>query len=473
MIDAQQAQRIMAAALQQGGEFAEIFIEERKTTGISAEDGRVDHIATGHDLGAGIRVISGEAMYYAYTDDLSEQALLAAAHAAGAATRRATGARVADLRRQPQRALSPVLRPPLETSKDQRVGLLLRADRAARAVDPLIQQVMVAYADARRRVWIANSEGLWVEDEQVRTRLAVTAVASKGGVIQTGNQTKGITGGLELFERFTPEGIGRRAGRQAITNLHARPAPSGPMPVVMCNGWGGVLFHEACGHGLEADFIHKQTSVFSGRAGQVVASPVVTAIDDGTIAGAWGTCGYDDEGHPTQRNVLIENGVLRGYMYDRKAASRGGRGPSGNGRRQSYQHLPQPRMTNTFIAPGDARPEDILADTKEGFYAAGLRGGQVNTTTGDFVFTVSEGYLIKNGKLVEPVRGATLVGNGPQVLLRIDAVGNDVDYSPGTCGKMGQNVPVSCGQPTLRITELVVGGTDLAGRAAQVGGMSQ
>lgn len=466
MISRESAAKILRKALRFGGEFAEIFVEDRRVSLIQGEDGRIEKVSSGRDVGAGVRVVSGEGAFYAYTDSLEEPALAEAAETAGRAAEGRTGAGVIDLRPWPRRAVLSARIRPEEVETGRKAELIERADRAARAVDPLIRQVSHVYSDLSRRIWVANSAGVFIEDEQILTRLVVTAVAAREGIIQTGTGQKGAGRGFELFEDFSPEEIGRRAARQAMTNLYASPAPSGPMKVVMCNGWGGVLFHEACGHGLEADAVQKGASVFAGRIGETVASPVVTAIDDGRLPGGWGSFGYDDEGQPSQRNVIIENGVLQGYLYDVRTGHLGGRSSSGNGRRQTYQHPPQPRMTNTFIAPGKSSRDDILAETGEGFYAADLRGGQVNTATGDFVFTVSEGYLIKNGRLAEPVRGATLIGNGPQVLKLIDRVGNDLDHAPGTCGKGGQGVPASCGQPTLRIAEMIVGGTQIGSGAA-------
>jgi len=487
LLDSELLTRVLRAALEGGGDFAEVFVEDKHTENLDLEDGKIERVQSGRDRGAGVRVIVGESEAYAFTDDLSPEALLAAARAAGGAARRSApgaggpggggwpggrgtgdGPIVLDLRPLrpiPVPSYSPIRVPPLDYPKSDKVELLLRADRAARRIDPHIRQVSAFFLNIDQRVQIANSVGLLVEDHRVRTQLAVSAVAARDGEIQTGSHNIGKEQGMELFETYTPEIIAERAARQAMTNLYAGPAPSGPMPVVMTNGWGGVLFHEACGHGLEADAIHKHASVFAGRIGEQLAHPAVTAIDDATIPGEWGTFGVDDEGQPAQRTVLIENGVLRDYMYDLKTSRQAGRASTGNGRRQSYQHLPIPRMTNTFIAPGEASDEDLVAETRHGFYAAALRGGQVNPATGDFVFTVSEGYLIENGKIGDAVRGATLIGNGPAILKRIDMVGRVLDFGPGTCGKAGQGAYAACGQPSLRITELTVGGTSTA-RAA-------
>ncbi|MCB0977933.1 MAG: TldD/PmbA family protein, partial [Acidimicrobiales bacterium] len=323
-----------------------------------------------------------------------------------------------------------------------------------------IRQVSASYGDSRRRILVANSDGLLASDDQTRTLFVVGVVASGDTGMQTGRRSVGHTIGFELFDRYQVEDLAREAAAQALTKLKARPAPSGTLPVVIGPGGGGVLFHEACGHGLEADHIQKDVSVFAGRIGEQVASPLVTIVDDGTMADEWGTFTIDDEGTPARRNVLIEDGILTDYLWDRLRADKEGRSVSGNGRRQSYQHLPMVRMTNTYLGNGDSDPADILADTAEGIYVTHLGGGQVNTATGDFVFGMTEAYLIEGGRITEPLREGNLIGNGPKVLELIDAVGNDFAMGPpGTCGKDGQGVPVGDGVPTLRVSELTIGGT--------------
>src|SRR5262249_30783466 len=330
---------------------------------------------------------------------------------------------------------------------------------AARAGSGSVRQVTASYADARRRVLIANSDGLLVEDERVRTRFGVSCVAVGDTGMQTGNEAPGRTVGFEIFDEIDPEEVARVAARRAVTMLAARPAPSGKLPVVLRRGAGGVLFHEACGHGLESGLVAPDASVFKGRVGEQVASPLVTLVDDGTWAREWGTYAVDDEGAPAARNVLIDHGVLTDYMWDLLRARKAGRASSGNGRRETYQHLPMVRMTNTFLLPGDDDPDAIVRDTEHGLYCVALGGGQVDTATGDFVFGVTEAYMIEQGEITEPVRAAQLIGNGPETLRLVDAVGNDFDTWAGTCGKDGQGVPVSSGQPTLRVAELTVGGT--------------
>jgi len=347
---------------------------------------------------------------------------------------------------------------PDQVSIDEKVELVWKANEAARKVDERITQVNVGYGDVIQEVTIANSDGVLVEDERIRIRFIVNAVASDGKNIQTGFESAGGHMGWELFSEENPEEKARLAARRAVMMLEAKPAPAGRMPVVMAAEAGGTMIHEACGHGLEADLVQKQLSVYAGKKGQKVASELITVIDDATIPGKYGTLRFDDEGTPAQRNILIENGILKDYMYDYLTARKEGRRSSGNGRRESYHDRPIPRMTNTFIAPGKDNPEDIIKDTASGLLVKRMGGGQVNTTNGDFVFDVAEGYLIQQGEIGPVVRGATLTGNGPEVLKIIDRVGNDLGFALGVCGKEGQGVPVGDAQPTIRISEMVVGG---------------
>ena len=461
MLDADLVNRTLATAMRTGADFAEIFAEDRRSSSAILDDGRVEEVVSGRDRGAGIRVVVGETTGFAHTADLSEAGLAAAAAAAAAAARRSGGARrVVEVSALDVPRPLTVRVPPEEVPKSTKVALLTAADAAARSADAAITQVSARYGDGRRRILVADSDGLFTSDDQVRTLFSVSCVATGDTGMQTGRESAGRTAGFELFDLYDVEEMARRAARRALTKLTARPAPSGEMPVVVGPGGGGVLFHEACGHGLEADLVAKSASVFAGRMGERVATPMVTLVDDGTMAGEWGHYGIDDEGKPAARNVLISEGVLTDYMWDRLRARKEGRASSGNGRRQSYQHLPMVRMTNTYIGNGDANPDDIVADTPHGVYVAQLGGGQVNTATGDFVFGMTEAYLIENGRITAPIREGNLIGNGPEVLTRIDALGNDFAMgSPGTCGKDGQGVPVGDGTPTLRVTALTVGGT--------------
>ena len=461
MIDNDILERVLATALTTGADFAEIFASDWRGTGVGLDDGRIEQLSTGRSRGAGIRVIKGDTTGFAHTADLSETGLRAAARAAAEAASRGTGGvQVVALTAEPQRIVSPVRIDPSSIGKAKKVELLRRVDDAARSTGGAITQVSAGYSDGRTRVLIANSDGLLAQDERVRTLLRVSAVANGDTGMQTGFDSVGHTMGFELFDTVKVEDIARTAAQRALTKLKARPAPSGSMPVVIKAGSGGVLFHEACGHGLEADLVSKGASVYKGKVGELVASPLVTLVDDGTMTHEWGAIAIDDEGHPTQYNVLIENGVLTDYMWDYLRSRNEGRAPSGNGRRQSYQDLPMVRMTNTYVLNGTEEPADIIKDTAQGVYVAHLGGGSVNTATGDFVFGMTEAYLIENGEITEPLREGNLIGNGPQVLRDIDRLGNDFAMgNPGTCGKDGQGVPVGDGQPTLRVKAMTIGGT--------------
>ncbi len=453
-------QRTLQSALQHGGDFAEVFAEDRRLASARFDDGKVEEFTSGRERGAGIRVVRGDSTGYAHTADLTERGLRDAADAAAAAAQGAPGeTRVVALERQSVRRPHEVRELPETVDKARKAEVLERADHAARSESDSIRQVSATYADARRQVLIANSDGLLVEDDRVRTRFGVQCVAVGDTGMQTGFEAPGRTVGFELFDEIDPEAVARTAAQRALTMLRARPAPRGKLPVVLKKGAGGVLFHEACGHGLEADLVARDASVFRGRVGELVASPLITLVDDGTYAREWGTYAIDDEGAPAQRNVLIEDGVLTDYMWDLVRARKNGRASSGNGRRETYQHLPMVRMTNTFLLQGDDDPDAIISDTEHGLYCVALGGGQVNTATGDFVFGITEAYMIENGEITEPVRAAQLIGNGPETLRLVDAVGSDFDTWAGTCGKDGQGVPVSSGQPTLRVAELTVGGT--------------
>ena len=462
LVDPALVQRVVAAGLERGADFAEVFVEEKRSSSALLDDGRVEELTSGRDRGAGIRVVVGESTGFAHTSDLSEQGLLAAARTAAAAARGAgAGARAVALHEVAAPLPNAVQIQPGDVSKARKVELLVTADEVARSTGAAISQVAARYSDSRRRIMVANSDGVLAGDDQVKTIFSVSCVASGDAGMQTGRESVGRTVGFELFDEYDVGDLARNAAQRALTKLQARPAPSGEMTVVIGPGGGGVMFHEACGHGLEADLVNKGASVFAGRLGEQVASPLVTLVDDGTMGGEWGCFAFDDEGRPAQRNVLIRDGVLVDYMWDGLRARAEGRPSSGNGRRQSYQHLPMVRMTNTYLLGGDSNPDDIVADTASGVYVAHLGGGQVNTATGDFVFGMTEAYLIEDGRITEPLREGNLIGNGPAVLSAIDAVGDDFAMgAPGTCGKDGQGVPVGDGVPTLRVASgLTIGGT--------------
>ena len=464
MVDPSLLQRVLGTALRTGGDFAEVFVEDKRTSSAQLDDGKVEELTSGRDRGAGIRVVVGDATGFAHTSDLSENGMSRAAEAAAAAARGGGGGP-----HQVSLSASSVPSPYLATvlpeavAKARKVELLLRADAAARsgAARSAVKQVSAGYSDARRRIQVANSDGLLADDDVVRTRLGVSVVAVGDAGMQTGYEGVARTMGFEVFDEVEVEEVAARAAARALAKLSARPAPSGLVPVVIAAGRGAVLFHEACGHGLEADHIEKQSSVYHGRVGEAVASPHVTLVDDGTMGREWGASAIDDEGRPAQRNVLIDNGVLTEYMWDFLRSRKAGRASSGNGRRQSYQDLPMVRMTNTYLLGGTEDPAELVRQTPHGVYVAQMGGGQVNTATGDFVFGMTEAYLIENGEITHPLRDANLIGNGPEVLRNIDAVADDfaMAVGGGMCGKNGQAVPVGMGQPTLRVTGVTVGGT--------------
>jgi TldD protein len=458
LIERDTIDRVLKEALARGGSFAEVFCEDRSSSQTSMDQRRIEEMASSHERGAGIRVVVGETTGYAHTSDLSEAGLLAAARTASSVARSGTAS--APVALEPQ-AVHPVRAQvlPSDVPKERRVELMQAADDAARSAGSDVSQVFAAVGDSRRRILVANSEGTYATDDLVRTRMNVMCVASGDTGMQTGYEPIAKTCGFEVFEREDVAAVAKKAAIQALTKLEARPAPTGELPVVLAGGSGGILFHEACGHGLEADAILKQASVYAGRVGDLVASPLVTLVDDGTMDLEWGALAIDDEGRPSARNVLIENGVLTDYMWDWLQSKKEGRRSSGNGRRESYRYLPLVRMTNTFLMAGTEDPDEIIAQTPYGVYVKQLSGGQVNTATGDFTFGTSEAYLIEDGKLTAPLRDCQLIGNGPEILSRVDAIATDFAMTPGTCGKDGQGVPVGCGQATMRVSGMTIGGT--------------
>jgi TldD protein len=462
-ISRQDLENYLADALSQGGDYADLYFEYLLTSSISIDESMVKSAAQGVSMGVGVRVISGERTGYAYSDDLSPEKIKKAAHVAAHIAAGPSKVDKFGLNEGSHHNLYPVLVAPTETAFTERVDLVKRADRAARAYDSRIFQVQAAYADNLRYVMVATSEGVLTIDRQPLARLSVSALARQNG----GSPQRGHAGGggrveLSFFlNEKTPEHFAKEAAREAITMLDAVDAPAGEMTVVLGPGWPGILLHEAVGHGLEADFNRKGVSAFSGRVGQKVASELCTVIDDGTINSRRGSLNVDDEGHTTQRNVLIENGVLKGYLQDKLSSTLLGSNSTGSGRRESYAHIPMPRMTNTFMLAGESEPTDIIRSVPKGLYCVNFGGGQVDITSGNFVFSASESYLIEDGKLTRPVRNATLIGNGPEALKYVSMVGNDLkmDEGIGVCGKEGQSVPVGVGIPTLKIDRMTVGGT--------------
>ena len=460
MLDEGVVRRVLAEALARGGDLAEVFAEERASTSLRLEDERVEDVSSGRDSGVGVRVLAGERASYAYTNVLEEPALLDAAGAARAGLDGTETEIVTDLRRVEPAARHPVRKPPAEVGAADKATALVRADHAARAAGENVRQVSANYLDVRQRVLVATSEGTWAEDDRTRVRIAVNVVAARDGRIATGFEAPGHSGGFELLDSFLPEDLGDKAARKALAMLDARPSPAGEFAVVLAPGTGGVLIHEACGHGLEADTLVKQASVYAGREGERFGSEAVTIVDDATDIGAWGSFGVDDEGTPAQRTTLFHEGVLVGHLSDLKSARRIGRSPTGNGRRESYAHLPLVRMTNTYLLPGRDEAQDIVGGVGRGVYAATFSGGEVNPANGNFVFGMSEAYMIENGAIAYPIRGANLIGNGPQVLGAIDAVGRDFGRKEGVCGKDGQHAPVTNGMATVLLAKMTVGGTE-------------
>lgn len=451
---------VLRRALKNGGEYADIFLEVASPLTIQCEDDRIEKVLSGSERGAGLRLIFGQKTAYAYTNELTTASLmeLAGAVAQAAAENRTVDRHAIKLVRATT-APQPSVRIPAEiVGTERKVALVRLANRIARSLDSRIRQVMVIYRENRQQVLIANSAGSLLQDDRRYLTALVHVVGMQDGVVQTGYEPVGGLMGMELFEAEPLENAARTAVRRALLMLSARKAPAGAMPVVLSSEAGGTMIHEAVGHGLEADLAQSGLSVYSGKIGQQIASPLVTVVDDATVPGKRGSFVVDDEGTAAQRTVLVERGILKTYMYDRLTGLKDGKASTGNGRRETYRHRPIPRMTNTMITPGTARPESIVRETPKGLFVKKMGGGQVNTVTGDFVFEVSEGYLIENGQVGEPVRGASLIGNGPKVLMSIDRVGNDLGFSIGTCGKDGQGSPVSDAQPTLRIPEITVGG---------------
>ena len=458
MLDSMDISRVLGRALAGGGEFADLYFEEGRSTSVICEDGKIEKVLAGTDRGVGLRVISDLRTAYAFTNEVTEAALLELAATVSSAVKGKVFDRAINMGRKVVNPGFPVELPPDGIDLAEKVAQVQLADRAARAVDSRIRQVMAIYRDGMVRYQFANSLGEFIETRRTGTLFVVQAVAAEGSVVQTGYETLGQSRGYEIFRERSPEDVALAAARRGVLMLSAGRAPAGPMPVVLSSNAGGTMVHEAVGHGLEADLAQTGMSVYTGKVGERVASPLVTVLDDATIPYARGTFPYDDEGSPGQKTVLVENGILKGYLYDRLTAMKDGCSSTGNGRRESYQQKPIVRMSNTLIAPGESRPEDIVSSVKKGLFVEKMGGGQVNTVNGDFVFEVSEGYLIENGEVGAPVRGATLTGNGPDVLKKISMVGSDLGFGIGTCGKDGQGVPVADAQPTLLISEIIVGG---------------
>ena len=458
MISREICQRVLQVAVSTGADYAEIFAENTVNHSISMIANKVDGVKDTVIAGAAVRVYKGLRSVMASTVDMSESGLIRCAESAAEALGQGTAGIDIVLRERIFGDIHPVKITPVSVGNREKVAILKEGYFAAAEYDPCITQTTGTLMDVDHNILIATSEGLYTQDRQIRTRIAVSAVADKGLGSQTGSASPGRRMGLEMFDIIDPKQVGIAAAKQAVTMAGAGYCPAGVMPVAIENGFGGVIFHEACGHSLEASSVAYGQSQFAGKLGQQIANPKVTAIDDGTIPNSWGSINIDDEGTPAQKNVLIENGILKSYMIDKFNGRRMGMAATGNARRQSYRYTTTSRMTNTYIAAGEDKNEDIIASIEYGLYAASIGGGSVNPVTGEFNFSVNEGYMIRNGVICEPVRGATLVGKGSEIIQNIDMVGTDMDQAQGMCGSSSGSVPPNVGQPLIRVTPITVGG---------------
>ena len=452
-------ENVLEAALSTGGDFSEVFIEDKYVNAIGLQSGKIENSITGRDFGIGIRIFSGFQSIYTYTTDFSEAGLVQAAKRAALAIKGGGTGTIHPLQKEIIQPIHTITQMPKSVEHARKVAVMRKANDIARKYDERIKQVGLRYIDEEQNVLIANSEGKFVEDTRVHSRLSIQATASDGIEMQTGFYGPGAHAGFEFIENLNLEHYAGEAARIAVTMLEADECPSGKFPVIIDNEFGGVIFHEACGHGLEATSVAKNNSVFANRIGEKVAPDIVTYIDDGTLPNEWGSLTIDDEGEKTRKNVLIEDGILKGYLIDKFNARRMNAEATGSSRRQSYRFNPTSRMTNTYIAPGKSTPEDIIASTEHGIYAKYMGGGSVNPATGDYNFAVAEAYLVKDGKIDRPVRGATLIGNGAKTLQLVDRVGNNLAHGAGMCGSISGSLPVNVGQPMLRVSEITVGGT--------------
>lgn len=458
MIDKILADEVLLKAVSGGADFAEIFCELTRTNVISLVDKKIDKINDNVICGVGIRAFYGTQTVYASTCDVSREGLLSCAAKVSDVIALDKKISSVNLTEKTVTNIHPVLTDPITADLGYKTDLLRLACQSAEKYDKLIEQAQGNLSCIERNIWIANTEGLFTSDKHVRTRMYVTAIAAQNGEKQTGMCAPGRGMGLEVFDIFKPEDIGAEAARHALVNLKADYCPAGKMTVAIENGFGGVIFHEACGHSLEATCVGIGNSKMCGKLGQKIANEKVTAIDDGTIPGGWGSNNIDDEGNPTQKNVLIENGILKSYMVDRLGSRRMNMSVTGNSRRQNYTFEPTSRMTNTYIDNGPDKNEDIIKSIEYGIYAKKMGGGSVNPLTNDFNFAVSEGYIVRNGEICEPVRGASLIGNGAEILNRIDMVGQNLDRGQGMCGSVSGAVPTDVGQPLIRVSDITVGG---------------
>ncbi len=455
-------EKYLSEALSAGGDYADLYFEYLTSTSITVDESLVKSASQGISAGCGIRVLSGERTGYAYTDDLAPEKILRAARTAALIASGPAQQSVQGFKESAAHQLYQVSTPSADADLAAKLELVMRADRAARAYDPRIVQVRAGYADELRQILVVGSDGTFATDVQPLARFSLMTIAKSGEISAKGQSGGGGRVSIDYFQtEKTPEFFAAEASRQALIQLGAREAPAGEMEVVLGPGWPGILLHEAIGHGLEADFNRKGTSAFAGLLGKRVASEKCTVVDNGTLPSRRGSINVDDEGSPTQNTVLIEKGILKGYLSDKLSSKLMRMPDTGNGRRESYEHIPMPRMTNTYMLAGEDSPEDIIRSVKRGVYAVNFGGGQVDITNGKFVFSASEAYLIENGQVTAPLRNCTLIGNGPDALTKVSMVGNDLqlDEGVGTCGKDGQSVPVGVGIPTIKLDRMTVGGT--------------
>lgn len=460
MLNKTTVENVLLAALSSGGDFAEIFVEHKRNERIKMVGGKIENIINGIDYGVGIRIFEGLNSIYAYTNNTKEENLIKIAKEASLALNKNNKVLKLNFLDSNISNNIPVMKEFKDVDIKDKIDLVKEGYYTAKNYDKLISQVNVNYIEEDQEVLIANTEGIFVKDRRPRTRYAVTSIASKNGEMQIGFDAPGKSMGFEFYEGIDVRDIAKEASRIATVAVNSDYSPNGRMPVIIDNQFGGVLFHEACGHALEAESVSKGNSAFANKEGKQVASKLVTAIDDGTIKNAWGSSNVDDEGVATQKNLLIKDGILNSYLIDKLNGRRMNRTSTGSSRRQSYKYAPTSRMNNTYIAAGDSSFYDIINNTDYGIYAKKLGGGSVNPATGDFNFAVMEGYIVRNGKIRKPVRGATLVGNGIEVLEKIDMVGNNLELGQGMCGSISGSIPVNVGQPTIRVKELTVGGRE-------------
>lgn len=460
MLEKQQLQEILDVCVSTGGDFAEIFEEKKTTHSYGLLNGQVEQANSGIVYGIGMRIYHGTESVYAYSNDTSMDNLRKMAKDLSASYDEEKKVSCKELVEVEYENQHPIVMDPTAVSSEEKIKVAKLATQGASEYDPVIQKVMVRYLDEKQEVAISNTEGKYVQDTRIRTRLAIQVIAIDGDKMETGFYGPGASKGFEFYSEMNPYEAGKEAARIAKTLVYADECPSGNMPVIIDNGFGGVIFHEACGHSLEASSVAKNQSVFSGKLGEKIASSKVSAVDDGTITNAWGSSNVDDEGNFTKRNLLIENGILKGYMIDTLNGRRMGMPSTSNSRRQSYKYETTSRMTNTFILNGEDTLEEMIADTPYGLYCKSMSGGSVDPSTGDFNFAVQEGYLIQDGKITKPVKGASLIGNGAETLLKIDKVGNNLKRAQGMCGSSSGSIPTDVGQPAIRVSQMIVGGRE-------------